>query len=87
MIKFKEWKEFDIRCGEIKEIKEKSILVDINSENLIVCDKGKLEYNKRDKVIIFLEDLKVGRILAACKDNKVVLLKPEKDIDIGSRVE
>jgi len=26
-------------------------------------------------------------ILAAVKDEKVVLLKPEKDIDIGSKIE
>jgi len=79
IIKFKEFIEFDFRCGEVKEIKKNKIIVDVN--DLIICDKGKFGYHIGDKVIILLKD-KEGRILAV--DNS--LLTVDKEIENGSRI-
>lgn len=81
VVKFKEWSEFDLRCGKIKEIKESNILVDINADDLIVCDKGNLEYNVGDKVIILLINNE-GKILSV----NTSLLSVDKDVKIGEKV-
>ena len=86
IITFKEFNEFDFICGAVKEIKKKDILVDIDAENLIKCDKRNLDFNINDKVIILLKDSGGGRILAAFDNKKVVLLTVDKDIKVGSRI-
>lgn len=54
--------------------------------------KSKLK-NKKFAFIVNLEPVNLrgerseGMILAAVKDKKIVLLKPEKDIEEGSRIE
>ena len=79
IIKFKEFIEFDFRCGEVKEIKKNKIIVDVN--DLIICDKGKFDYDLGDKVIILLKGNE-GRILAV--DNS--LLTVDKEIENGSKI-
>jgi hypothetical protein len=86
IIRFKKFSEFDFRCGEVKEIKKKDILVDINAENLINCNKENLKFNIGDKVIVLLKDSGEGKILAASDDEKVVLLTVDRDIKVGSKI-
>ena len=81
IIKFKDFIEFDFRCGEVREVKKDKLFVDINKENLIVCDKGDLKYKSGDKVIILLSDNE-GRILVVSNS----LLTVDKDIENGSRI-
>ena len=81
IIKFKNFIEFDLRCGEIKEMKEDRILVDIGADDLVICDKGNFEYSFSDKVILFLIGNE-GRILAV--DNS--LLSVDKDVENGNNI-
>jgi len=84
IIKFKEFVEFDFRCGEIKEIKKNKIIVDVN--DLIICDKGNPKFNIGDKVIVLLKYSGEGRVLATYDDGKFVLLTVDKKINNGSRI-
>ena len=76
------------------------LTVDIGSEKRTICAGIKENYSKDElkgkKVIVFvnLAPRKLrgiesqGMILAACNEDEseVILLAPEKDIDVGSRV-
>lgn len=105
MIEFKDWKELDIRVGEIKEVKDHPnadklliLKVDVGKEIQLVAGI-KNNYNKKEligkKIVVFtnlepavLRGVKSeGMLLAAVKEDKVVLLTPEKDIDNGAKIE
>jgi len=79
---------------------DKLYILKVNVGNEIQVVSGLRDYySKKDlkgKKFVFFVNLEPvnlrgekseGMILAAVKGDKVVLLKPEKDIDIGSRVE
>ena len=105
MIEFKDWKELDIRIGQIKEVKDHPnanklliLKVDVGKEIQLVAGV-KNNYSKKEligkKIVVFtnlepavLRGVKSeGMLLAAVKDDKVVILIPEKDIDNGARIE
>lgn len=72
--------------------------VDIGSENITLCAGIKQHYSKEDlieKKIIVFKNLaprvmrgieSQGMLLAAVNQEKVVLISPEKDIEVGSSV-
>ena len=74
------------------------LTVDIGSEKRIVCAGIKEHYSKeelQDKKIVLFVNLaprklrgieSQGMILAACSGDKVILISPEKDIEVGSEV-
>jgi len=105
MIEFKDWKELDIRIGEIKEAKDHPnadklliLKVDVGKEIQLVAGIKK-NYSKKEligkKIVVFtnlepavLRGVKSeGMLLAAVKDDKVVILVPEEDIANGARIE
>ena len=105
MIEFKDWKELDIRIGQIKEVKDHPnanklliLKVDVGKEIQLVAGV-KNNYSKKEligkKIVVFtnlepavLRGVKSeGMLLAAVKDDKVVILIPEKDIANGARIE
>lgn len=76
------------------------IILDIGNEERVVCAGLKQHYSKEDlqnKKVILFENLSPrklkgieskGMILAACSENheKVSLLEPDSDAEVGSRV-
>ncbi|MEA3329589.1 MAG: methionine--tRNA ligase [Nanoarchaeota archaeon] len=74
------------------------LTVDIGSENKTICAGLKEHYSQaklKNKMIILFANLaprkmrgikSQGMLLAAVSDDKVVLISPEKDIEVGSKV-
>ena len=84
-VKFKEWQNFNIVVGKIEEIKEENLLVDINGEELIPCDKGNLKCEIGEKVIMLLSGNE-GRLLAVDVKGNTSLLTVDRDVKEGGRV-
>ena len=90
MIPLNEFKKLDIRVGRIIDVsnhpKADKLLVlkiDIGNEVRTIVAGIKNYYERKELRGIKSE----GMILAAVKDNKVVLIEPEKDIDVGAVIQ
>lgn len=107
-IRFEDWKEIDLRVGEIKSIKDHPkadklyiLLVDLGKgEHDIQLVAGLKNYYKKEeligKLVIVVRNLEPavirgvesqGMLLAAVFKDKVCLISPEKEIEVGAKVE
>lgn len=78
-MKFEDWIKFDFRVGEIVEIGEDKIKIDIGEE--VLESNMKLDINVREKIVVGIQE---DKLIIPLIGGSVIV--PESDIDNGSKV-
>lgn len=78
-VKFEDWMKFDLRVGEILEVNEDSIKVNLGDK--ILVSNNKINVHQGEKIIVGLREDKL--IIPLVGNSNLV---SDKDIELGSRV-